>query len=388
METLATLIARKLNARGETLTAFADRIGSSRQTIRGWQTSLPAPAMLNRVAEALDVPYPVVLTAALRSAEYIEGLADILAGQTVHVVARCDGSSYDRGDFAPEAAFTDSARASEFTEVANAVTDDSEFEFAPLVIDAAEPPPAVRVYTMEWSNRTDRITETSVLVGDIPTRLENRAVSDVSGLELADTGEIYRLRADSLDPQACREALQNVIEQLRGEGRLLSPEIDTRDGRFSGMTEWAYEESLLAGISPFGGRHLAEGWRSAGEAFAAAGYPLPPPPSLPEQLPKLSYTWGGLDPGGQQPGVPTRAIPIALTEIRSGDIGVFAGQTVMVVDSGEIIGLDGRRRPIGELAGQAECDGFFRMTSDEAPPQSGNPVSRRRRVVIRNGGQA
>lgn len=406
METLADLIARQLSARGETLTAFADRIGSSRQTIRGWQSSLPAPAMLRRVAEALDLPYPVVLTAALRSAEYIEGLADILAGHTVHAVARCDGSPYDCGDFAPEAIFTDPARADEFTEISNAVTDDAEFELAPLVIDAAEPPPAVRVYTMEWSNRTDRIAETSVLVGDIPTRLENRVVSEIDGIELADIGKIYHLRADSLDPDAGRAALQTVIEQLRSEGRLLSPEIDTRDGRFSGMTEWAYEQSLLAGIGPFGtSLSAAEGWNSASDVFAAAGLPLPTSPlaaPLSELVQNPSYTWGGGQPlapptapyaegrdgadplgggGGLTAGVPIRRIPVALSEIQPGDIGFVAGRTVMAVGPGEIIGLSGQRQPISDIV-QSDFAGFFRMTPDETPPRSTNPGSRRRRVVI------
>ncbi|MBU8840229.1 XRE family transcriptional regulator [Mycolicibacterium goodii] len=404
METLADLITRQLHARGETVTAFADRIGSNRQTIRGWQTSLPAPAMLNRVATALDLPYPTVLTAALRSAEYIEDLADILAGQTVHAVARCNGSPYDRGDFAPEAIFTDPDRASEFTEIANAVTDDADFELAPLVIDAAEPPPAVRIYTMEWSNRTDRIAETSVLVGDIPTRLENRVVGEINGIELADTGEIYRLRVDSLDPESGRAALQTVVEQLRSEGRLLSPEIDTRDGRFSGMTEWAYEQSLLAGIPAFDTSLLAEGWNSAADALAAAGLPLQTSPladRLAEHVRTTPYIWGGGQPpvppqasrperrdaaylgsgGDLTAGTPIRRTPIALSEIQPGDIGFVAGRTVMVVGPGEIIGLSGQRQPISDIV-QSDFAGFFRMTPDDIPPRSTNPGSRRRRVVI------
>ncbi|UCN12624.1 MULTISPECIES: hypothetical protein [Mycobacterium avium complex (MAC)] len=404
METLADLITRQLHARGETVTAFADRIGSNRQTIRGWQTSLPAPAMLNRVATALDLPYPTVLTAALRSAEYIEDLADILAGQTVHAVARCNGSPYDRGDFAPEAIFTDPDRASEFTEIANAVTDDADFELAPLVIDAAEPPPAVRIYTMEWSNRTDRIAETSVLVGDIPTRLENRVVGEINGIELADTGEIYRLRVDSLDPESGRAALQTVVEQLRSEGRLLSPEIDTRDGRFSGMTESAYEQSLLAGIPAFDTSLLAEGWNSAADALAAAGLPLQTSPladRLAEHVRTTPYIWGGGQPpvppqasyperrdaaylgsgGDLTAGTPIRRTPIALSEIQPGDIGFVAGRTVMVVGPGEIIGLSGQRQPISDIV-QSDFAGFFRMTPDDIPPRSTNPGSRRRRVVI------
>lgn len=391
METLADLITRQLASRGETLTAFAERIGSNRQTIRGWQSSLPAPAMLARVAASLELPYAVVLTAALRSAEYIEGLGDIVAGHTVHAVARCDGSGYERGEFAPTAVFTDSNRAREFVEISNAVVDDADFELAPLVIDAAEPPPAVRVFTLSWSNRTDRIAETSVLVGEVPTRLQGLTVSAINGLELADTGEIYRLHVDSLDPRAGREALQGAIEQLRAEGRLLSPEVDTRSGRFIGPSEWLLEESLLAGVAPFESSRLAAaGWRSAQEVLEANGNPQSPVvPGLPDQaariarvvadkMPSTPHVFGGPRP----PQGPTTTL-ISLTEAREGDIGVVGGRTVLVVGPGEIVGPTGQRQPISDLVDEPDFAGLFRVQSPgEAPTGTSNHALRQRRVVI------
>ena len=403
METLSDLIARHLALRGETLTAFAERIGSNRQTIRGWQASLPAPAMLTRVADALDIPYPTVLIAGLRSAEYIDNPADILAGQTVHAVARCDGTPYERGEFAPTAVFTNPDRAREFVDVSNAVTDDASFEYAPIVIDAAQPPPSVRIYTMSWSNRTDRITETSALAADIPTRLENRTVSEISGLELADTGEIYRLRVDSLDPRAGREALQEVIDRLRSEGRLLSPEVDTR-GQLSGMSEWAFEEHLLAGVV---GRdvHNADQWRTASqvlsatqgsgardEAWATAGLPVPPivprPPAseLSEKtmanVGQMPYVWGG-----RAPIQPTRT-PVALTEAQPGDVGFIGGHTVTVVGPGEVIGADGQRQSLADLVDKPDFEGIFRIDAPSVDDsRKSNPATglRRRRVVINPG---
>lgn len=396
METLADLITRQLASRGETLTAFAERIGSNRQTIRGWQSSLPAPAMLARVAASLELPYAVVLTAALRSAEYIEGLGDIVGGQTVHAVARCDGSGYERGAFAPTAVFTDPNRAREFVEISNAVVDDADFELAPMVIDAAEPPPAVRVFTLSWSNRTDRISESSVLVGEVPTRLEGLAVTAINGLELADTGEIYRLHVDSLDPRAGREALQGAIEQLRAEGRLLSPEVDTRSGRFIGPSEWLLEESLLAGVAPFESSRLAaSAWRSAQEVLEANGNPQSPVvPGLPDQsariakvvadkVPSTPYVFGGARP----PQGPTTTL-ISLTEAREGDIGVVGGRTVLVVGPGEIVGPTGQRQPISDLVDEPDFAGLFRVQPPgEAPMGTSSQPRRRRRVMMDSSGQ-
>lgn len=405
METLADLITRLLSDRKETLTAFAERIGSNRQTIRGWRTSLPSPAMLARVAKALDVPYSTVLAAGLRSAEYIDDLSGILAGHTVHAVARCDGSPYERGEFAPSAVFSDPARAREFVDVSNAVTDDTAFELAALVIDAAEPPPAVRIYTAEWSNRTDRITETSFLLGEAPTRLKDRTVSEINGIELADTGEIYRLRVDSIDPRAGREALQNTIDRLRSERRLLSPEVDTRDPRFSGPTEWFYEESLLAGGQDMGstspGLSGNQGpWGTAGDAMKAAGMPVPEGIPLPgynnpapvlapspaaaaaaaaKAAPRMPYVWG------RNPVAPART-PIALTEAQPGDIGFIGGHTVTVVGPGEVVGVDGQRQPLPDIVDHPEFSGLFRITAADSPDPNTNAGRRRRRIVISSEG--
>lgn len=171
MESLGDLVDRLINERGETLTAFAERMGTNRQTVRGWRMSFPAPATLRRIAEALDVPYSTVLTAALYTADYIEGLEDILANQTVHVVVRNEGGAFDRGDAAPVAVFTNADRAEEFVEISDAVTPEADFDEFPIVVDAAEPPPAVRVHTLTWSHRADKIAESSMLYGSVPTRV-------------------------------------------------------------------------------------------------------------------------------------------------------------------------------------------------------------------------
>ena len=71
MDNLSDFISGALTERGDTVMAFAARIGTSRQTVARWNASLPSAEMLRRVADDLDVPYSQVLVAALVSAGYI-----------------------------------------------------------------------------------------------------------------------------------------------------------------------------------------------------------------------------------------------------------------------------------------------------------------------------
>lgn len=357
MEKLPELITRRLGERGETMTAFAERIGTTRQTVSGWNKSLPAPATLRTVAEALDLPYSTVLTSALHSADYIATPADVLANQVVHVVARCDGTPYDRGDFMPAAAFTDPQRAQSFAEISNAVTDGAEFEYEPLTIDTLAPPDAVRVFTFTWSHRTDQIDDggSPALCAAVPTRLQDRIVTNIEGQELHETGEFYSLRMDSLDYEVGLRAMQTAVATMRSEGRLLPPEVEVSDGRFSGLTEWA---RLQASIAPFDTSELA-----------AIGSSLVGPAPKREAAAETS----GRSANPQSP-----PEPVALHDVQPGDIGILDGRSVLAVGRGEAMDVTGKVRPIAELASSAELKGFFRARTG---PASGEGMARRRRIV-------
>ncbi|EIU51651.1 helix-turn-helix domain-containing protein [Mycobacteroides abscessus] len=346
MESLGDLVDRLINERGETLTAFAERMGTNRQTVRGWRMSFPAPATLRRIAEALEVPYSTVLTAALYTADYIEGLEDILGDHLVHVVVRSEGGAFDRGDAAPVAVFTNADRAEEFVEISDAVTPEADFDEFPIVVDAAEPPPAVRVHTLTWSHRADKIAESSMLYGSVPTRVGDGGVSAVEGLELSDTGEIYQLRVDSLDPNAGREVLQAALRKLRGEGRLLPPEVDVTGGH-SGLSAWAYEQSLL---SPFDT-----------SALQRISSPLQRMDSLrPQRMPVAVARGGGMAPP------PVRFVPVEIDDLQAGDLGIFEDHAVLVAEPGRLIGADGQIVPVNEVVDHPGFKGFVRHAPSDA----------------------
>ncbi|MFV8160650.1 helix-turn-helix domain-containing protein [Mycobacterium sp. 134] len=236
MENLLELINRILNERGETVTAFASRIGVNRLTVTRWKVSLPAPQTLRRIADALDIPYSHVVMAALASAGYATCPADLLAGQQVHIITRSGGPYDEPTDVAVAAAFADPARASEYLHVASAITPDADIDASVVSIDGTEIPATVRVFTTIWSSRTDQIHQAVALCGSRPARLQDRDVTDVQATALADSEQAFSLQVDSLTPDAGRAALMIAIAMLRKQGRLLPPGVDPYHGLTDSMT--------------------------------------------------------------------------------------------------------------------------------------------------------
>lgn len=236
MENLLELINRILNGRGDTVTAFASRIGVNRLTVTRWKVSLPAPQTLRRIADDLDIPYSHVVMAALASAGYATCPADLLAGQQVHIITRSGGQYDEPADVTVAAAFADPARASEYLHVASAITPDADIDASVVSIDGTEIPDTVRVFTTIWSSRTDQIHQPVALCGSRPARLQDRDVTDVQATTLADSEQVFSLQVDSLTPDAGRAALMIAIAMLRKQGRLLSPGVDPYHGLTHSMT--------------------------------------------------------------------------------------------------------------------------------------------------------
>lgn len=69
------LVQGYLDSTGDSERAVARRAGMTAQALNGWKhrtpRSLPHPHNLRAVAEAIDVPYQQLLTAALRDARYL-----------------------------------------------------------------------------------------------------------------------------------------------------------------------------------------------------------------------------------------------------------------------------------------------------------------------------
>ncbi len=238
METLKELVDRVLIARGETVTAFAARLGVNRLTVNRWAQSLPAPDTLRRVAEDLAVPYSRVLAAAMASAGYALSLGDLLSGQQVHLVIHAGDDEPEYGLAA--AAFVDETRADAYLQAMSAGLEDLGYYREVAVIDGAEIPETIEVFTTTWSSRVDQIRLHSVRARSVPTRLCGRKVTDVEATALAETGEVFMLQADSLDVDAGHAAITAALDALRKQGRLYPPGVHP----VSAVEGWArYVES-------------------------------------------------------------------------------------------------------------------------------------------------
>lgn len=231
VENLWEFITRVLAERGaDTITAFAARISTTRQTVARWNTSLPASETLRRVAEDLDVPYSQVLSAGLVSAGYVTTPADLLAGQAVHVVVVDDADCPSCSGGAVAGVFSDAADAAEFTRVSQAI-EMADFEPSVIRIDSAAIPDAIEIHTTTWWSRTDRIQHSSDLVGERPARLIGRDISDIEVAALGDDDQIFELTVSSIDEAAGRRTLLAQLDQLRNDGKLMPPNLNPLAGQ-------------------------------------------------------------------------------------------------------------------------------------------------------------
>lgn len=266
MENLAELINRILTQRGETVTAFAARIGVNRLTVKTWASSLPASATLRRVADDLALPYSHVLAAALASTGYATSAADLMAGQQVHVVTHFGDEDTDDGTVA--VAFTDPGRAAAYAEAIRVSPGLFGVEESIACIDGAEIPDTITVFTTVWSSRTDDLRQTTSLSRSVPTRLQDRDTTPVEATALADGDgdQIISLQADSLNAEAGRAAITAAVEMLRQQGRLLPPSVDPFPG-VSGRVAYAMAKQAKGSTSAP---------RSGAETFSSPMQTVPP----------------------------------------------------------------------------------------------------------------
>lgn len=271
MDNLPDFISGALTARGDTITAFAARIGTTRQTVARWNASLPAAETLRRIADDLDVTYSQVLTAGLVSAGYVAEPADQLAGQELHAVLESETSCPECGGGAVvvSGVFSTPEVAAEYARVRNAI-DAAEFEPTTVRVDAASVPPAIDIHTHTWSSRSDNISHYTRLVGQRPTRLIDRDISDIEVEALGDDNQIFELKVSSIDETAGRTALLSTLDRLRKAGQLLPSDIDPFEGRGS---SWLARVAGLPYWAPFD--------TDVARAWLAKGLPGFEPPAVP-----------------------------------------------------------------------------------------------------------
>lgn len=303
MDNLPEFIAGVLAERADTVTAFAARVGTSRQTVARWNASLPAAETLRRVAVDLDVPYSQVLAAALVSAGYVGTPADLLAGQDVHVVLEHESACPSCGGGLVGGVFSNGGTAAEFARVSGSIDRGmSDFDSAVARIDSVPVPEAIEIHTNSWWSQRDQLRHGSVLVGERPARLIDRDISDIEVCALGDGGQVFELSVSSIDDAAGRAALLTLLDQLRKDGKLLPPDVDPHAGRPSSFLS---EAALAAQI-----------------CFYADLYADAPTPRVESQLDGLS-------------------VPLPTHEPAVGDTAVVGGRTFSVTLPGMAVAGDG-----------------------------------------------
>ncbi|MFT9493266.1 helix-turn-helix domain-containing protein [Mycobacteroides abscessus subsp. abscessus] len=225
MRTLFDLIKDALQEQGTSQEAFAQTLGVTRQTIRGWKTAIPSPDMVRAIAHHLGVPYSQVLTAAFVSGGYLTSLTELLAGQSIHAIAYSDGPYWDRGQPETVAIFSDKADVDRFIEASEYCDPGGEYSPAELIIDGKPIPPLFTVYETIWWYRSG-IRQTEYRRGEIPANLHNKEVGTVVAAEMPSVPGIYELRVTSLTEASGRRAIEAAQRELDAAGKLLAPEVE------------------------------------------------------------------------------------------------------------------------------------------------------------------
>lgn len=225
MRTLFDLIKDALQEQGTSQEAFAQTLGVTRQTIRGWKTAIPSPGMVRAIAQHLGVPYSQVLTATFVSGGYLTSLTELLAGQSIHAIAYSDGPYWDRGQPETVAIFSDKADADRFIEASEYSDPGGEYISAELAIDGKPIPPLFTVYETIWWYRSG-IRQTEYRRGEIPANLHNKEVGTVVAAEMPSVPGIYELRVTSLTEASGRRAIEAAQCELDAAGKLLAPEVE------------------------------------------------------------------------------------------------------------------------------------------------------------------
>lgn len=222
--TLLELISKHQSV--ASIAEFAKRMNVGRASIYRWDSTLPTPDTVRRIADALGEPYAVVLAAALRSGGYITDNSDMLAGLQVHVVSL--GLGYEEGPVrVPVVAYAEK-------EYAEKVIDDADVAYgggytsAPVVIAAHPPQPAetwFARYERGGANETPRDLSKCVVSHSGP--IGPTAFPAINDDELTRTGAVsapsivlrngYLMRVDSsaFDEAAARLVVERTLAMLR-----------------------------------------------------------------------------------------------------------------------------------------------------------------------------
>ena len=201
---------------------FASRIGVSRAAVYRWDSAMPTPEVLRRIADALSEPYSTVLTAALTSSGYIHDIDDILVGQQIYVVNSDGGSGAYLIDPwpVPIAAYTTATTAERFVDNAES-SPIGTCEYAPVTISSTRPAHAVRYYAALTRGPGDRY-----IVSTHSSSESARPLPALSDEELAATGGVsepliavangylMRAEANSFTEMSARKVVDGILQLL------------------------------------------------------------------------------------------------------------------------------------------------------------------------------
>ncbi|MCK0441056.1 helix-turn-helix transcriptional regulator [Gordonia alkaliphila] len=219
MSNLLELITAHPTVTATSLADFAKTIGVSRASVYRWESTMPAPATLRRIATTLDEPYAVVLAAALRSSGYTASDNDLLAGLTVHVLTH--GFTWP----APVAAYADEAEAQRLVADAD-LAYNGEYRTNPILIAAAAPRPPHRYYARFDRGADKNVHDLSSRVRSHSAPVGPEAFPPLSDQDLAATGAIsapfivakngyvLRIECEAFDEAIARTVVARTAELL------------------------------------------------------------------------------------------------------------------------------------------------------------------------------
>lgn len=223
-DTLLQFISGHPSVVSMSIAEFAKRIKVGRASIYRWDSTMPTPEMVRRIADALGEPYAVVLEAALRSGGYISTTSDMLAGLQVHVVNH--GFNTNEEWPIPVVAYAEK-------EYAEKVVDDADlayrggYEYGTVAIAAAPPQPAETFFARFERGANEHPHDLAKCVVSHRAPISPAGFPAIDDDKLTATGGVsapfivmrngylMRVESDAFDEAAARLVVERTLKILR-----------------------------------------------------------------------------------------------------------------------------------------------------------------------------
>lgn len=222
-DTLLQFISGHPSVVSMSIAEFAKRIKVGRASIYRWDSTMPTPEIVRRIADELGEPYAVVLEAALRSGGYITATSDMLAGLPVHVVNH-GFNTYEEWPV-PVVAYAEKEHAEKLVDDAD-MAYRGGYEYGTVVIAAAPPRPAKRCFARFERGANDIPHELAKCVVSHRAPIGPAGFPAIDDDELKVTGAVsepfilmrngylMRVESDAFDEAAARLVVERTLKIL------------------------------------------------------------------------------------------------------------------------------------------------------------------------------